>query len=208
MISFWMLLVSLASADPLPPPAMPRPGEARPAQPEAGFGADVSLGYSLGTIAAEWIETGTQGSAMFRYDAFTRNRGMTGPRLGMSLWGSMTVGPTPVATETQSDGTVNRVDAPMSHAGVLAVLRHDPEAPISGTFGVGFGRLEIDNYFGGPLVLPAFTLEAGGRHRAPRHSFVDWMVRTHWATSRALAGDTLEEWWFVELAGLVGTHLH
>ena len=176
-------------------------------QDEAAFGTDVSIGYGLGTAMTEALEPNRYGNVLFRYDAFVRDRNTSGPRLGFGLWGAMTVGPTPSMTVVQPDGSSLRQEAPMVHTGIMTLLRHDPEAPIGGTFGMGFGRLSFESTPSGPLALPALTIEAGGRHATGGNGFVDWMLRTHWATQTEPVSQKLEDWWFIELSASTGMHL-
>lgn len=197
--------ICTALAGPLPPPDFPH-GVADSGEPEPTFGADISVGYAHGSMSAPWIEQGGHGAALIRYEAFARNRHAQGPRIGASLWASQTFGKTAIATEPVENGGVQEIEVDMSHYGLLAVLRYPPTAPIGATMGFGFGRAEIQDYWGGPLTLPVLTFEAGARHRVGKHGFVDWMGRTHWATSRSAIDSQLDEWWIVELAVLFGYH--
>jgi len=178
-----------------------------PENDAASFGTDVSIGYGLGTALTEKIDPNRYGNVLFRYDAFVRDRNTTGPRMGFGLWGAMTVGPTPSMESVEADGSTVRQEAPMIHTGIMAILRHDPEAPIAGTFGMGFGRLSFESTPSGPMSLPALTIEAGGRHSTRSYGFVDWMLRTHWASYAEPNSLELEDWWFVELSTSIGMHL-
>jgi hypothetical protein len=173
----------------------------------ASFGTDVSIGYGLGTALTEDLDPTRYGNILFRYDAFVRDRTTTGPRIGFGLWGAMTVGPTPSIKTMQADGSAMRHEAPMVHTGIMALLRHDPEAPIGGTFGMGFGRLEFESSPTDKIAMPALTIEAGGRHTTGGHGFIDWMLRTHWATHTDTDSLQLEDWWFIELSTSIGMHL-
>ena len=167
----------------------------------------MSIGYTLGTGWGEPIASNQYGHVLFRYDAFVRDRTSSGPRMGFGLWGAVSAGPTIEMEGVDSSGRMMRQPAPQQHTGILALLRFDPEAPMAGTFGMGFGRLAFDTAPLGSLALPALTIEAGGRHSAPNHTFFDWMLRTHWATLSTGATDQPEEWWFVELNTSIGMHL-
>lgn len=174
---------------------------------DPSFGTDVSVGYALGTGWAEPFSSNRYGNVLFRYDAFVRDRTSSGPRMGFGLWGGLNVGPTMDMETTDTNGRLMRQSTPQQHTGILALLRFDPEAPMSGTFGMGFGRLAFDETPQGSLALPALTIEAGGRHSAPEYTFFDWMVRTHWATVSTQPSVEPQEWWFVELSLSVGMHL-
>lgn len=172
-----------------------------------GFGTDVSVGYAAGALLGSWPDPGVSGSVVARYDAFLVDRSTEGPRLGASLWGSSTVWPLQAATE--DDGSDTRTfPFGFTQAGILTVLRYGSSLPASGDFGFGFGRLDLTNYFGGPEVLPTFTLEAGLRQRTSDRAFVDWLIRGHWSTQRSPTdAAVLHEWWMVQLLVMPGLHL-
>ena len=180
---------------------------ASPTSGEPSFGTDVSVGYAIGNGWGDPFSSGQYGNVLLRYDAFVRDRTSTGPRMGLGLWGAMTVGPTIEMEALDTDGRMMRQTTPQQHTGILALLRFDPEAPVSGTFGMGFGRLAFDTTPQGSLALPALTIEAGGRHSTPNYGFFDWMLRTHWATVSATNSLEPEEWWFIELNTSIGMHL-
>ena len=174
---------------------------------EPSFGNDVSVGYALGNGWGSPFSNERYGNVLFRYDAFVRDRTSTGPKMGFGLWGAIGVGPTMEMESFGTDGRLMRQLAPQQHTGILALLRFDPEAPVSGTFGMGFGRLEFSVSDQDSMALPALTIEAGGRHSLPNYAFVDWMFRTHWATVSTAFSQDAEEWWFVELSTSIGMHL-
>jgi hypothetical protein len=166
----------------------------------------VSLGWAQGLIAHPWIERGGFGALIGRYEAFTVGRDAPGPRLGASIWASKAMGRLATATEPLPERRTKQVDVAMTHFGALAVLRHAPSAPIGATMGFGFGRADIEDHYDGPLSLPVLTFEAGARHSASDLTYVDWMARAHWATSRSPVTAQLDEWWMVQLALLIGFH--
>jgi len=167
------------------------------------FGADVSIGIMPGALLGDWPVAGVHGQIMGRYDAFVVDRNTPGPRLGLSLWGSGAVGPLQEADEL---GEYHEIE--MTHMGVLGVLRHDPSVPISANAGLGFGRLELGDFWGAPLVLAPLTFEAGVRQRVGKHGFLDWLIRANWATSRSITAETeLDEWWLIQLGIIAGGHL-
>ena len=174
---------------------------------DTSFGNDVSVGYALGNAWGGPFSSEQYGNVVFRYDAFVRDRNSIGPRMGFGLWGAIGVGPTIEMELFEADGRMMRQPTPQQHTGILALLRFDPEAPISGTFGMGFGRLAFEQASLDSIALPALTIEAGGRHSLPNYGFVDWMLRTHWATVATAFSQEPEEWWFVELSTSIGMHL-
>ena len=127
--------------------------------------------------------------------------------MGMGLWGSFNVGPTIEMETVNIDGRMMRQQTPHNPTGILALLRFDPEAPVAGTFGMGFGRLAFEETPDGSIALPALTIEAGGRHATSNHGFIDWMLRTHWATHSGGETEALEDWWLIELNASIGMHL-
>jgi hypothetical protein len=68
---------------------------------------------------------------------------------------------------------------------VLALLRDDPTVPVGYTFGFGFGRIDLTDYYGGPHALPTATFEAGPRFKTSEVTFVDVLARGQWATASA-----------------------
>ena len=78
---------------------------------------------------------------------------------------------------------------------------------MSGTFGMGFGRLSMENTPLGALAMPALTIEAGGRHNVAEHAFLDWMIRSHWASHSDQISGEIEDWWFLEFNTAFGVHL-
>ena len=175
--------------------------------PENNFGSDVSVGYAISRVTGDGLSRRSHGSALFRLDTFIQDRDHEGPRLGLGVWGQMSVKPKPSMLTMGELGGEQDESITFNHAGIAVVLRQQPQAPIAATFGVGFGRLEMSTATEGRVALPAFTIEAGGRYRTTDHAFVDLMARAHWATRHNPQTQTSEEWWFVELAMLVGGHL-
>jgi hypothetical protein len=178
---------ALASSDPEPE--------------EPGYGADVSIGYLGGSLLGPWPETGVHGTVIARYDAFRLSAQDRGPRIGASLWGSTTAWPLQHAIE----GEEITEDFTYTHAGIMAVVRHDPEASLSGIFGLGFSRLDLVDYWGGPQALPMLSFEAGVRHPLSSRAVVDLLTRAHWSTARSGIDSTaLEEWWMVQIGLSLG----
>ena len=199
-------LLATALAGPLPPPDFPHGGQGTAADDTASFGADLSVGYAHGFITAPWIDKGAYGMALIRYEAFARSKSTPGPRMGASIWASRSLGATAVATEPLAQGGVQELDVDLTHYGALAVLRPSGTSALGPTMGFGFGRAEVDNYYSGPLTLPVLTFELGARHKLSQSSFVDWMGRAHWATSRNATNSLLDEWWMVQFGVTFGLH--
>ena len=175
--------------------------------PEPSFGADVSIGYAYATISGADLSDRTHGAALFRLDSFIDDRTHDGPRLGLGLWGQMSLKPVP-SLETISDlGAQSEDELSFNHVGISAVLRHASEAPVSGTFGIGFGRLEMAIGDAEPIGMPAFTVEGGARTTLRDQVFLDLMLRAHWATRPEPVTGQQIDWWFIELAALIGSHV-
>ena len=188
-ISIWLAFFPVAYAD------------------DPSFGNDVSFGYGLGQGWGDSLSKGQYGNVMFRYDAFVRDQKTPGPRMGFGLWGAMSVAPSPEMEHVSLDGRKMRQTVSLNHTGILALLRFDPELPTSGTFGMGFGRLGMEDTPMGSLAMPALTIEAGGRHSIAESTFFDWMFRTHWASQTDSVSGTIEDWWLLELSTSFGVHL-
>ena len=195
------LLLATAQAEDLPPaPAVPTAPTTVENPPD--FGADVSVGYAAGSLIGNWPQSGFHGTVLARYEAFLVPRSAPGPRLGLGLWGSSTVWPLQSYAEEGDEGSIEYL-----HYGLLTVLRYDPAAPVSFTTGLGYGRLDLQEWWGGPNYLPTLTFEAGVRQRLGEVPYLDWTGRVHWATGRDPTGLGFEEWWLVQLAISVGGHL-
>ena len=166
------------------------------------FGGDASVGIAAGYLINDWVTEPLHGTVLARYDAFIVDRSTPGPRLGMSLWGAATAWPQPGRTE---DGE----DAPFSYTqyGLMTVLRADPELPIGYAGGIGFGRLDLAEWYGAPHYLPTVTLEGGLRQRLGDRPYADYLLRAHWAQARDSSGEGFEEWWQVQLAISIGLHV-
>jgi hypothetical protein len=168
---------------------------------DPSFGSDASIAYGAGALLGEWPEAGMHGFVLARYDAFAAGRDDPGPRIGASIWASRTVAPLQNAHE--DDRTFR---FPITQYGVMAIIRHDPASPLSFDAGLGFGRLDLEDYWGGPHALPMLTFEAGPRFAAGETAFVDVLARAQWATAGDYAG-ALAEWWEASLQVAVGAHV-
>jgi hypothetical protein len=196
-----LILCLTALADELPPaPTLPVVSSELENPPE--FGADFSVGYAIGTLIGNWPQPGVHGTVLARYEAFITPRTIPGPRLGLSLWGSSTLWPLQSRLEDGVEDTFRYL-----HYGLITAIRYDPAAPVSFTTGLGYGRLDLSEWYGGPNYLPTLTFEAGVRQGLGEIPFIDWMARVHWATGRDPTGIGFEEWWLAQLAVTVGGHL-
>jgi hypothetical protein len=210
VIALLLTAALAAPAPPLPPPPpAPSPGPGRDVAPEPddppAFGNDVAIGYHIGRLSGPWMQGGFSGVVTGRYDAFARSRSAAGARLGLSLWGATTVGPTQQGLD---EGATEPSSAAFTHAGIMGIVRQDPATPVGVDAGLGFGRLDLQDYYGGPLVLPTLSFEAGARFAAGERAYADVLARAHWATARSGAlGSALEEWWMVGLGVELGAHL-
>ena len=180
-----VLFASLAAADDSP-----------------SFGTDVSIAYGLGGLFGSWPDAGLHGFFQGRFDAFTLDRDDPGPRLGASIWASVVVAPQQYAREEGED----RFKFKYSEYGVMALLRDDPTVPVGYTFGFGFGRIDLDDYYDGPQALPTATFEAGPRFKTSDVTFVDVLARGQWATARG-PSEELDEWWGASLQLALGAHV-
>jgi hypothetical protein len=166
------------------------------------FGGDASVGIVGGLLLNDWVSRPAHGLVLGRYDAFISSREQPGPRLGLSVWGSTTVWPLPERTEEDIQSSFS-----YTQYGLMTVLRADPELPVGWVGGLGFGRLDLPDWYAGPNYLPTATLEAGLRQRLGDRPFIDYLLRAHWAQARDASNLGFEEWWMVQLAVTLGVHI-
>ena len=121
----------------------------------------------------------------------------------MSIWGSRAIFP---LQEREENGAQSSFD--YLHYGIMTVMRDDPSAAFGFNGGLGFGRLDVEDYWGGPLTLPTLTFEAGLRTSVQERTFVDTNLRAHWSTARSETDVYWHEWWMVQLMIGVGAHIH
>lgn len=180
------------------------------APPTTGPGSDVSVAAQFGTLTGSWPVPGVHGAPMIRYDAFAAPIGAGGPRVGASLWGTTALWPLQDADE---DGA--RFPLHFNQYGVMVALRPSADDRVGFAGGLGFSRIDLVDYYGGPQVLAALGFEGGARVELPEvgqgltaGAFIDTLVRVHWSTSRSPTTiDALHEWWMVQLAIGPGLHL-
>jgi hypothetical protein len=171
--------------------------------PQPAFGTDVSVGIGAAALLGAWPDPGVSGFAAGRVDLFMVDRDTPGPRFGASVWGRSSVWPLQTHTGTEEGATA--VPFHVLQYGLAAVIRYDPSAPLTGTFGFGFGRADLDGYEGGVQAVPLFTVEAGLRQRVGR-GFVDYGAQSGWGSARNTEG-AWEEWWTVSVGLNVGFHV-
>lgn len=205
-----LLAAPARAQDPQAPSPPPTPAPSPPARPDPyepesppDFGSDVAVGYAIGALLGSWPEPGAWGSVVARTEAFLVPQSAPGPRLGLSLWGSATVGPRQRFLE--DDGRAGSFST--TAYGVMTVLRGDPALRVSPVAGVGFGRHDLVDYHQGPLAIPTLSFEGGARVGVRGPAFVDVAARAHWGTTRSPTADSLHEWWGVQLLLTPGLHL-
>lgn len=213
-----LLSIGLASADPQPfpmpdAPAPTPPNRNAPPEPPPGvdFGTDFAVGYFAGSLLGAWPDPGWGGVATGRLDTFVQSRDAPGWRLGLSLWGSTTLGPLQTGTDLSAGAPAAGATSELrfNHYGAMTVLRPEPTVKVAPLFGVGLSRLDLsEGYHGGPLALPLVSFEAGVRQLVGAPVFLDWTVRAHHGTARSGADPTrLEEWWLIQGGLQVGLHV-
>ncbi len=187
-----MLLLPLAWAD---TPTVP------------AFGADVSFGVVGGALLGEWPVPGLHGGITARYDAFIQDRESMGPRLGLSVFAAVSAWPRQDKQE-EVDGVVQtNGELRWLHYGALVALRYDPDAPRSATVGLGFSRLDVDDFYDGVQAIPLVTGELGLRQKGGTSwTFLDLHLRAGWGNARGTDG-SFDDWWLVQAVLAGGVHL-
>jgi hypothetical protein len=194
-----LLLTTLAHATE-PARLVPSEAGAEDAVPGALFGTDVTLTAGAGALLGAWPDAGVSGMLGGRVDLFMVDRHTPGPRLGASFWGRTAV----LATQTHTDDDGVATPFGVTQYGVGAVMRFDPATRLTGTFGFGFGRTDLDGYEGGVWAVPTFLVEAGLRQSFGA-VYVDYSAHSGWGTARSAAGDW-DDWWTVGAGIGVGLH--
>ncbi len=168
------------------------------------YGADFSLSYGMGALLNRWPESNVHGFGGLRFDFFPTPLDVPGPRVGGSIWARGSAWPGPTATETVG-GTVNQFDIRWQQYGMHLAIRSDALRAWGGTFGFGFSRMDIEDYYDGVIALPLMSLEGGLRRELGR-GFVDLYAAGGWATARNETGGW-EEWWTLSGNLAAGVHL-
>ena len=183
--------------------ANPSPSEDEtPATPL--FGVDLAGGYGGGAVLGDWADPGVGGYGWIQAGAYPVARGVGGPRVGASAWADLGVAPAQNATEAEGE-TITTFPFKPRRYGLAVSFRYDPAARWTGTFDFGFGRMDLDAYYGGPQAIPVFDVRAGV-HRGIGNAFVDAAARTAWGEARDPT-ESLTEWWTVGVELGFGYHV-
>ena len=189
--------------------ALAAPASAR----EGGvFGTDLSAGIATGALLGEWPVAGIHTAWQVRFDAFPEARDAPGVRVGASLFAEGSALLLQDAEEV-TDDAVDRFAFSYLHWGMLVAIRPDPQAPWGGLASLGFGRLDLDDFWGAAYAVPMATLEAGARRRVGRASgsaFLDLSARGSWGSARGpgtAPGEAMDDWWLVQAVVTVGAHV-
>ncbi len=174
----------------------------------ASFGSDLSLSLAAGSFMGSWAVPAVHSALGLRLDAFTVAVDQPGVRLGLSLFGEKALGLLPRAAEEEEEQLVEFPFSTLQY-GVLCSLRPDPALPWGGTAALGFSRLDIEPYYGGPFAAPLLIFEGGARRqlgREPSAAFLDMSLRASWGELRS-PFDAMEEIWRVQLVLGIGAHV-
>ncbi|MBN1336216.1 MAG: hypothetical protein JXB39_09670 [Deltaproteobacteria bacterium] len=182
------------------------------AQDGGSFGTDLSAGIGAGSLLGEWPRPGIHTAWQVRFEAFPDSRDIPGPRVGASLFAE---GSAIVRQEAREVGEEAVRVFPFSyvHWGMLVAIRPDPQATWGGLASVGFGRLDLDDFWSASYAVPMATFEAGARRRVGHPSnpgFLDLAIRASWGSARGPGtepGSALDDWWLVGAALRVGAHV-
>lgn len=170
------------------------------------FGSDLSVGYAGAGFVGAWPDPGVHGAAVVALGLYPVPREASGPRVGGQLWTRLPAWPLPTRTEVCAE---DQVCAPVAfrylHFGVDLSFRSDPGATWGGTFDFGFSDLVVEDWYGGPLAVPVFSVRPGLRHPLGP-VFLEAGVRAGFGTQRGPDAAT-EEWWSVSAELAVGLHV-
>jgi len=169
------------------------------------FGSDLGVGYSLGVLAGEWPEPGPSGGVTVGLGLYPVTHDTPGPRVGGRLWADVGAWPRQQAIEPCDTEPCAPFRFGRALFGLDLSFRSDPARTWGGGLDLGFSRMDIDSWYGGPLVVPMFGVRPGLR-RAVGPGWVDLGVRAAWGTSRAADGG-LDEWWWTAADLQLGLHL-
>lgn len=172
------------------------------------FDTDVSAGVLAGTVLGEWPVPGLGLGWQGRYDAFVGSD-EPGARVGLSIFAAGSALLLQDREEVLADGSVETEAFDWVHYGALALIRYDPQAPWGGTFGLGFSRFDLDDYYEGPHAVPMLTMEGGARRALGKQKrfFLDLGVRTCWGQDRSALEPEWTDWWTVWGSAALGAHL-
>lgn len=179
-------------------------GAALAAEPE--FGSELQLGAATGSLLGEWPAPGLHAAWSVRYGAFLDDRMSGGPQLGLGVtaYGSALL---LQSRREDSEEGVNEAPFSFNQYGLLVLLRTEPEAPWGGSFGLGFTRLDLDDYYGDAHAVPMLTVEAALRQRfGDTWFYADYGLRGGWG-SAGHPGEGWQDWWQLQAVVTLGAHL-
>jgi len=180
-------------------------------QEGGAFGTDLSAGIAAGALLGGWPVAGVHTAWQVRFDAFPEARDAPGVRVGACLFAEGSALLLQDAEEATED-SVDRFPFSYLHWGMLVAIRPDPQAPWGGLASLGFGRLDLDDFWGASYAVPMATLEAGARRRPGRASspaFLDLALRGSWGSARGpgtAPGAPLDDWWLIQASVTAGVH--
>lgn len=150
-----------AGADPAAAPAtvpdappLPPPPEAPPPPAFTG-GIELSGGYALGSLLGDWPEAGVSGGAWVGLGLYPQGRAAPGPRLGAELWARL---PLPPTQQALASDVVSDISPTLF--GLDVGIRGPAAGRWSGVGQLGFGRMDLPDYFGVTMAVPVFSLRA------------------------------------------------
>ena len=208
----FLLTSTAAAAQDAPTQGAPAEGPPVPMEEAPAprtFGAELSGGYGAGALLGTWPTPGVGGFVWIEAGLFPS--AAPGPRVGAALWTEIGLYPLQSASETYNEGTTAVPFRPQAY-GLSVAMRGDPSTRWSGMFDLGFGRLDLSNYYCappstsasddcGPTTVPLFDLRAGVR-RSLGPIYVEGAVRGDWGASRNPEAYGLTDWW--KVAGEIG----
>lgn len=170
------------------------------------FGSELQLGVASGALLGDWPAPGLHAAWSVRYGAFLDDRESGGPQLGLGITAD---GSALLLQSRREEGDEGLNEDPFSFTqyGVLVLLRTEPEAPWGGSFGLGYTRVDLDDYFGGRHAVPTLTCEAALRQRFGETWFyADYGLRGGWGSAGSPSGDW-QDWWQLQAVVTLGAHL-
>jgi hypothetical protein len=174
-------------------------------EPPGGFGADVTVGYGAGTVIGTWPQPGAHGAAEIGVGLYPVPRTASGPRVGGLFWARVSAWPLQDKAE-DCDEVSNCAAVPFRFLqfGLDLSFRSDPAVLWGGTFDFGFSRLDVEDWYGGPLAVPMFSVRPGIRHPIGP-LYLEGALRAGVGAQRDQLGASTE-WWVVSAEVGVGVH--
>lgn len=140
-------------------PPLPPPPEAPPAPAFTG-GIELAGGYAVGALLGDWPEPGASGGAWVGLGLYPQGRATPGPRVGAELWARLPLPPTQQAVVDNE-----AVDVSPTLFGLDVGIRSPAAGRWSGVGQLGFGRMDLPDYFGVTMAVPVFSLRAAVERR-------------------------------------------